>query len=106
MLFRSVRENWIQVAGWNIQYYLAVDGLSILLLLLTTLLTRGNEVRFEPGSTVDMVLQRAIEIDMSRVASDPAQVPPPVQRIYTQPQPQPQNTSPVPVMIPRGGAMG
>lgn len=34
-----VRENWIQVAGWNIQYFLAVDGLSILLLLLTTLLT-------------------------------------------------------------------
>src|SRR5690349_9320847 len=31
--------NWISVAGWNIQYYLAVDGLSILLLLLTTILT-------------------------------------------------------------------
>src|SRR5262245_59293831 len=31
--------NWIQIAGWNIQYYLAVDGLSILLVLLTTLLT-------------------------------------------------------------------
>jgi len=31
--------DWIQVAGWNIQYYLAVDGLSILLVLLTTLLT-------------------------------------------------------------------
>ncbi len=30
---------WIQVAGWNINYYLAVDGLSILLVLLTTLLT-------------------------------------------------------------------
>ena len=67
--------------------------------LLTTMLTRGNEVRFEPGSTVDMVLQRAIEIDMSRVASDPSQIPPPVQRIYTQPQPQ--NSSPVPVLIPR-----
>ncbi len=31
--------SWIQVAGWNIQYYLAVDGLSILLVLLTTFLT-------------------------------------------------------------------
>jgi len=31
--------DWITVAGWNIQYYLAVDGLSILLLLLTTFLT-------------------------------------------------------------------
>jgi NADH-quinone oxidoreductase subunit M len=31
--------NWISVAGWNIQYYLAVDGLSILLVLLTTFLT-------------------------------------------------------------------
>lgn len=34
-----IRKDWIQVAGWNIQYHLAVDGLSILLLLLTTLLT-------------------------------------------------------------------
>ena len=31
--------DWIQVAGWNIQYYLGVDGLSILLILLTTFLT-------------------------------------------------------------------
>ncbi len=30
---------WIQVAGWNIYYYLAVDGLSILLVLLTGFLT-------------------------------------------------------------------
>lgn len=31
--------SWIQVAGWNINYYMAVDGLSILLVLLTTFLT-------------------------------------------------------------------
>jgi NADH-quinone oxidoreductase subunit M len=31
--------DWITVAGWNIQYYLGVDGLSILLILLTTFLT-------------------------------------------------------------------
>jgi NADH-quinone oxidoreductase subunit M len=30
---------WIQVARWNINFYLGVDGLSILLLLLTTFLT-------------------------------------------------------------------
>lgn len=30
---------WITVAGWNIEYYLGVDGLSILLLLLTTFLS-------------------------------------------------------------------
>ena len=30
---------WIQVAGWNISFYLGIDGLSILLVLLTTLLT-------------------------------------------------------------------
>ncbi len=30
---------WIHVAGWNIYYYLAVDGLSILLVLLTAFLT-------------------------------------------------------------------
>ncbi len=30
---------WITVAGWNIYYYLAVDGLSILLVLLTAFLT-------------------------------------------------------------------
>jgi NADH-quinone oxidoreductase subunit M len=33
------RHSWIQVAGWNIQYYLGIDGLSILLVLLTTFLT-------------------------------------------------------------------
>ena len=34
-----VHENWIQVAGWNITYALGIDGLSILLVLLTTFLT-------------------------------------------------------------------
>ncbi len=33
------RYDWITIAGWNIQYFLGVDGLSILLLLLTTFLT-------------------------------------------------------------------
>src|SRR5512140_535736 len=33
------RYPWITVAGFNIQYFLAIDGLSILLVLLTTLLT-------------------------------------------------------------------
>ena len=31
--------NWITVAGWNIQYHLGIDGLSILLVLLTGFLT-------------------------------------------------------------------
>ncbi len=30
---------WIKVSDWTISYYLGVDGLSILLLLLTTFLT-------------------------------------------------------------------
>lgn len=34
-----VKVNWIQVAGWNIKYAMGVDGLSILLVLLTTFLT-------------------------------------------------------------------
>jgi NADH-quinone oxidoreductase subunit M len=34
-----VDRNWIQVAGWNIRYALGIDGLSILLVLLTTFLT-------------------------------------------------------------------
>jgi NADH-quinone oxidoreductase subunit M len=34
-----VKEKWITVADWNIYYHLGVDGLSILLLMLTTLLT-------------------------------------------------------------------
>lgn len=34
-----VQVPWIQVAGWNINYSMGVDGLSILLVLLTTLLT-------------------------------------------------------------------
>ena len=33
------RYNWITVASWTIQYFLGVDGLSILLVLLTTFLT-------------------------------------------------------------------
>lgn len=33
------RYDWIKVAGWDIRYYLAADGLSILLVLLTTFLT-------------------------------------------------------------------
>jgi len=35
----EARYAWINVAGWNIYYYLAVDGLSILLVLLTAFLT-------------------------------------------------------------------
>jgi NADH-quinone oxidoreductase subunit M len=31
--------DWITVAGWNIQYHLGIDGLSILLVLLTSFLT-------------------------------------------------------------------
>jgi NADH-quinone oxidoreductase subunit M len=33
------RYDWITVAGWNIQYHLGIDGLSILLVLLTAFLT-------------------------------------------------------------------
>lgn len=33
------RYDWIQVADWNIQYHLGIDGLSVLLVLLTTFLT-------------------------------------------------------------------
>src|SRR3972149_4630480 len=33
------QQSWIKVAGWNIDFYMGVDGLSILLVLLTTLLT-------------------------------------------------------------------
>ena len=34
----EAKYSWIQVAGWNIYYYLAVDGLSILLVMLTAFL--------------------------------------------------------------------
>ena len=34
-----INANWITVAGWNIKYAMGVDGLSILLVLLTTFLT-------------------------------------------------------------------
>ncbi|MEK6221186.1 MAG: NADH-quinone oxidoreductase subunit M [Chloroflexota bacterium] len=34
-----INEDWIQVAGWNIKYAMGVDGLSILLILLTAFLT-------------------------------------------------------------------
>jgi len=35
----EAKYSWIQVAGWNIYYYLAVDGLSILLVMLTAFLS-------------------------------------------------------------------
>jgi NADH-quinone oxidoreductase subunit M len=35
----EAKYDWIQVSGWTIRYFMAVDGLSILLLLLTTFLT-------------------------------------------------------------------
>jgi NADH-quinone oxidoreductase subunit M len=35
----TIRLPWIPIAGWNIEYALGVDGLSLLLVLLTTLLT-------------------------------------------------------------------
>ena len=34
-----VKYDWIQVAGWTINYYMGIDGLSILLVLLTAFLT-------------------------------------------------------------------
>ncbi len=34
-----VRVPWIRIAGWTIEYHLAIDGMSLLLVLLTTLLT-------------------------------------------------------------------
>ncbi|MGA9532549.1 MAG: NADH-quinone oxidoreductase subunit M [Anaerolineales bacterium] len=38
-LQQVIRVPWIQVAGWNIDYFVGVDGLSVLLVLLTTFLT-------------------------------------------------------------------
>ena len=34
-----IKKDWISIAGWNIKYAMGVDGLSILLVLLTTFLT-------------------------------------------------------------------
>jgi type IV secretion system protein VirB10 len=33
------------------------------------LLSRGNDVRLEPGTTIEMIIQRPIEIDPSRIAN-------------------------------------
>src|SRR3990170_254123 len=38
-LQQVIRVPWIQVADWTIEYHLGVDGMSLLLVLLTTLLT-------------------------------------------------------------------
>ena len=35
--------------------------------VLTTLFTRGEEVRLEPGSTVEMVLERPMELEIDRI---------------------------------------
>lgn len=39
--------------------------------ILAALFTRGGEVRLETGTSVEMVLQRPVEIDLNRVAGDP-----------------------------------
>lgn len=39
--------------------------------VLAALFTRGGEVRLETGTSVEMVLQRPVEIDLNRVAGDP-----------------------------------
>lgn len=69
--------------------------------LLTVLLTRGHEVRFEAGTSVDMVLQRPLTLDLARIGQlDAAAPPPPVpQRPYVQQQPT--QTPQPPVIIPR-----
>jgi NADH-quinone oxidoreductase subunit M len=35
----TIRQTWIQVSDWTIEYHMGIDGLSILLVLLTTFLT-------------------------------------------------------------------
>ena len=37
--------------------------------LLITMLSRGNEVRLEPGTSVEMVIQRQVELDAKRIAA-------------------------------------
>jgi NADH-quinone oxidoreductase subunit M len=32
----TIRQTWIQVSDWTIEYHMGIDGLSILLVLLTT----------------------------------------------------------------------
>lgn len=43
------------------------------------LLTRGNEVRLQPGTTVEMVLQRPLELEEARLTKSPGELVP-VQR--------------------------
>jgi hypothetical protein len=40
--------------------------------VLTTLLTRGNDIVFPPGTTVEMVLNRPLEIQQSQLAGMPS----------------------------------
>jgi len=45
--------------------------------LAQVLLTRGQDVRIEQGTSLEMVLQRSLTVEISRVDSDSAVVPHP-----------------------------
>src|SRR5512140_2858385 len=63
--------NWITVAGWTIQYYLGVHGLSILLVLLTTFLTPSailcTWTAVEDRVKEFMIFFRLLEVGMTGV---------------------------------------
>jgi hypothetical protein len=47
-------------------------GAGATIAVLTTLLTRGNDIVFPPGTTVEMVLNRPLEIQQSQLAGMPS----------------------------------
>jgi type IV secretion system protein VirB10 len=68
----------------------------------TAMLTRGDEVRLDAGSSVEMVLQRPLDLDANRIDSTNRYVTNTPQRYRILDKPSSTPTSPIPgVGIPR-----
>lgn len=67
--------------------------------VLETLFTRGEEVRLEAGTNVEMVLERALDVDVSRVPGAPAdyRVPAPPTRVIVRGGNPSASASPLPI---------
>lgn len=68
--------------------------------VLTTMLTRGDEVRLEGGTTIEMVLQRPLDLELDRIDSGSDRRPPTPQRWRTLPSNQQKVTATPGIGIP------
>lgn len=57
--------------------------------LAITMLTRGNDVKIEPGTTIEMVLQRPLELEEARLSAAPATMVPASRQVRPMERPKP-----------------